>query len=213
MNVNFPLLGERSSESLDLSAFDDEEHEEKPTRQRGDPRQRSRACYSPFYRALALIFPWTATIALSVYIILTRTWGSNRFQQTMLFPSQMTYSPAQSEIEYVVRAFDHNLVNSPIEFQDPDTVDAAWAGLYDGELHRTMHIYESHFNTDDVGAVGGASALELEEAKRTPNETIEVIHDKSHGYMVQLDVFHQLHCLVSHRRVARIALISLTHSC
>jgi hypothetical protein len=135
MNVNLPLLGERSSESLDLPAFDEEKHEEKQEWQRGDHSRRRRTCYTRCFQSLAVIFPWTAAVALSVYIVLTKTWGSNRFQQTKLFPSQMTYSPAQSEIEYVVRTFDHNLVNSPVKFQDPDTVDAAWADLYDGEFY------------------------------------------------------------------------------
>ncbi|KAK4493601.1 hypothetical protein PRZ48_015268 [Zasmidium cellare] len=86
----------------------------------------------------------------------------------------MTYSPVQSEIEYVVKTFDHNLVNSPVEFQDPETVDQAWASLYD---------------------VSGATALSAEEARRIPNVTIGSGQGDSKEYLVQLGVFHQLHCL------------------
>ncbi|KAF2169469.1 hypothetical protein M409DRAFT_20685 [Zasmidium cellare ATCC 36951] len=85
----------------------------------------------------------------------------------------MTYSPVQSEIEYFVKTFDHNLVNSPVEFQDPDTVDHAWASLYDA----------------------GATALSIDEAHRIPNATISSDHGGSKEYLVQLGVFHQLHCL------------------
>ena len=46
--------------------------------------------------------------------------------------------------------------------------------------------------------VGGATALSQSEARTIPNETMVTIHDDSKEYIVQLDVFHQLHCLVRH---------------
>ena len=133
MNDNLPLLSVRSSESLDLPTIENDKYgDEREWEDENRPRTR-RLCCAILSRVLMHVLPWTITIALSVYILSTKTWGSNRFQQTMLFPSQMTYSPVESEIEYIVQTFDHNLVNSPVEFQDPETVDAAWADLYDGE--------------------------------------------------------------------------------
>jgi hypothetical protein len=64
----------------------------------------------------------------------------------------------------------------------------------------------------EVHAVGGASALELYEARSAPNETIEVLQNQSQGYMVQLDVFHQLHCLVGGRNT-EVDTPKVVHSC
>ena len=47
-----------------------------------------------------------------------------------------------------------------------------------------------------VVEAGGATALFSTEAKAIPNETIVTRHDDSKEYIIQLDVFHQLHCLV-----------------
>lgn len=49
-------------------------------------------------------------------------------------------------------------------------------------------------NTDDIQV--GISKITLEEARPLKNRTVP-IDDEGH-YIVTLDVFHQLHCLVRH---------------
>jgi hypothetical protein len=82
-------------------------------------------------RILNYILPWTIVTILLIDVVRIRMKGMGAPHK--LYPSQLTYSPATPEIEYVVKTFDHNLVNSPIEFQHPDTVDQAWKDLYDSE--------------------------------------------------------------------------------
>ena len=132
MEKSDPLLSSKSSENLLVENEDLERGYEESSSRLGGQRA-SRKWWSAL-RLLGHILPWSIIALLSIDAIKARTWSSNRFQQTKRFPSQMTYSPAQSEIEYVVKTFDHNLVNSPIDFQDPETVDGAWANLYDGEM-------------------------------------------------------------------------------
>ena len=129
MDDVLPLLRAQSPES-ELSSR--QEDLEKLYWKHADQPRAHRAWWATTFRVANSVVPWAITIVLSLYVLRTKTWGNNRFQQSKLFPSQMTNSPAQAEIEYVVRSFEHNLVNSPIEFQDPDTVDDAWASLYDG---------------------------------------------------------------------------------
>ena len=137
----FPLLDANSPNSEVSSTGEDIEEGGRPEWKPFDRARAHRARWTILFRIANYILPWTFTMVLSLYVIMNRTWRNTRFQQIKLFPSQMTYSPAQSEIEYVVQSFDHNLVNSPLDFQDPATVDDAWASLYAGVFSFTLRGY------------------------------------------------------------------------
>ena len=75
------------------------------------------------HRKGAIAVCWMISVFLSGYL------GSNWPQSRNAY--QQTYSPVQSEIEYVLKTFEQDIVFAPIEFQNPDTVDEAWLSLYD----------------------------------------------------------------------------------
>ncbi|KAK4494436.1 hypothetical protein PRZ48_014734 [Zasmidium cellare] len=141
-----------------------------------DHHQRPRPNLPGWRRLLTgfvIALPWCLTTILALQVWKDHSWGSNRFEQTKLLPSQQTYSPAQDEIKYVVRTFEQNLKDAPIEFLDPETVDDAWMDLYNF----------------------GLNAISREEASRLPNRTSNIIKGHPDQYLIELDVFHQLHCL------------------
>lgn len=82
------------------------------------------------------IISWTLVLVLVLLQIRANTWGSDRFRQHKLFPSQLTYSPAQDEVEYVVKTFEQGIEGVPFgmspEFEGPpsDRLDQAWSDLY-----------------------------------------------------------------------------------
>jgi hypothetical protein len=85
------------------------------------------------------ILAWTLVCTLLYCNIVPRTWGWNRFQQHKLLPAQLTYSPAQTAIEYEVDVFRQG-IEGEVNGVDPafsgppsDELDAAWSGLYNCE--------------------------------------------------------------------------------
>jgi hypothetical protein len=82
-------------------------------------------------------------------------------------------------------------------------VDAAWEDLYNGmiPLHTsTSTVFYELTQVPDIGL----SQIDKLSARRLPNKTALIPGDEEH-YIVGLDVFHQLHCLVSipSRHIAR----------
>jgi hypothetical protein len=77
------------------------------------------------------VLAWTLVGTLLYCNIVPRTWGWNRFQQHKLLPAQLTYSPAQTSIEYEVKVFRQGFENDPY---DPDGVDPVFAGPPSDEL-------------------------------------------------------------------------------
>ena len=75
---------------------------------------------------------WLSTVVVSAGI--WSHYGLHQRTLTTVGASQMTYSPAQSEIEYFVLTFQQNISEVHRDFRDPDTVDEAWLGLYAREL-------------------------------------------------------------------------------
>lgn len=80
------------------------------------------------------VISWTLVVLLSVVVIYDRTTGPDRFRQHKLFPSQLTYSPAQDAIEYEVKVFHKGQEDMPSQFQGPSSpeLDQAWEDLYQG---------------------------------------------------------------------------------
>ena len=106
-------------------------------------------------------------------------------------------APAQDSIESVIVVFKSNFDDDTTIYQGPptDAVDTAWEGLYNGRLpfHAPAPtVYYELTQTLDIGL----SQIDKESARRLPNKTAPIPGDEEH-YIVGLDVFHQLHCLVS----------------
>ncbi|PTB48341.1 hypothetical protein M431DRAFT_100297 [Trichoderma harzianum CBS 226.95] len=121
------------------------------------------------------IFPWILSFILATIIIYDRTNGWDRFRQHKLYASHQAYSPAQNEIEYKLTKFHTNIVDAPDEFQGgpSEILNKAWDGLFNF----------------------GISTIPKGQAKLLPNYTSPVPGHEDE-YIVELDVFHQLHCLV-----------------
>ncbi|KIH91993.1 hypothetical protein SPBR_09083 [Sporothrix brasiliensis 5110] len=78
-------------------------------------------------------------------------------------------------VEYEVRKFRLGLDGDETEYQGKPSpeLDRRWNGLYEM----------------------GINLITKDMAARLPNKTILFPHDKQRRYLVELDVFHQLHCL------------------
>ncbi|KAI1202983.1 hypothetical protein F5X97DRAFT_342899 [Nemania serpens] len=92
-------------------------------------------------------------------------------------PTLAVYSPANSIIEYETVVMTDNVWNiSPYQGHPDDAKDALWDELY-GDAASTL--------------------LDETEARQLPNQTAEVAPGK---YIVELEVFHLLHCVNSIRK-------------
>ncbi|KAF3070145.1 hypothetical protein CFAM422_006618 [Trichoderma lentiforme] len=129
---------------------------------------------SSYLIAASKIFPWILSFILATIIIYDSTNGWDRFRQHKLYASQQAYSPAQNEIEYKLTKFHTNIVDAPDEFQGgpSETLNKAWDDLFNF----------------------GISTIPKAQAKLLPNYTSPVPGHEDE-YIVELDVFHQLHCL------------------
>ncbi|KAL7952496.1 hypothetical protein V8C34DRAFT_299191 [Trichoderma compactum] len=129
---------------------------------------------SAYFITATKIFPWILSFILATIIIYDRTSGWDRFRQHKLYASQQTYSPAQNEISYKLTKFHTNIVDAPNEFQGgpSETLNRAWDDLFNF----------------------GISTIPKAQAKLLPNYTSPVPGHEDE-YIVELDVFHQLHCL------------------
>ncbi|CEJ92866.1 hypothetical protein VHEMI08494 [[Torrubiella] hemipterigena] len=130
--------------------------------------------WNQFSVITSIAIPWLLfAIVLSSNAYYT-LYGTDRFHQHKLYPSQLTYSPAQDEIEYEVKMYHTGIEYAPVEFQGPpsESLDRAW---------------DSIFNF-------GISTISEEQAKRMTNYTSPVPNHEDE-YIIELDVFHQLHCL------------------
>jgi hypothetical protein len=75
-------------------------------------------------------------------------------------------------------------------------VDKAWRDLYEDCKGQVASCRLSPHLTPDL-----ASRISREEAEKLPNVTVPV---KTGGYMAGVDVFHQLHCLVSSLSIVQL---------
>ncbi|UKZ82917.1 hypothetical protein TrVFT333_010717 [Trichoderma virens FT-333] len=135
-----------------------------------------RNCLSRYLIIASKIFPWILSAILVSIIIYDRSNGWDRFRQHKFYASQQTYSPAQDEISYKLTKFHTNIVDAPSEFQGgpSEALNQAWDGLFNF----------------------GISTIPKSQAKLLPNYTSPVPGHEDE-YIVELDVFHQLHCLRS----------------
>ncbi|KAJ7694903.1 hypothetical protein B0H17DRAFT_931433, partial [Mycena rosella] len=84
-------------------------------------------------------------------------------------------APALEAVEHEVQVYHVGFSSdlSPFQIPPSPTLDQMWSDLYNG----------------------GISRITKEEAARLPNKTHTIPGDDEH-YIVELDVFHNLHCLV-----------------
>lgn len=90
--------------------------------------------------AINIIIPWLLVVACAGILLHYSHPGKDRFRQHKLYPSQLTYSPAQEAIEYKVEVFHQNVESAPSQFQGPPSaeLDQAWEDLYQCEF--SQHI-------------------------------------------------------------------------
>ncbi|KAF9453956.1 hypothetical protein P691DRAFT_770961 [Macrolepiota fuliginosa MF-IS2] len=123
--------------------------------------------------------PRLAVLALSqtaVILVLLAVLGYQYCKIAKLKVGQhhTLYSPAQDIIEYEVKVFNEGFgEHTSIYQQGPSPeVDEAWEDMYQY----------------------GASWITESEARQLTNHSVHVPGDEEH-YVIQMDVFHQLHCL------------------
>ena len=95
----------------------------------------------------------------------------------------MTWAaPAQDAVELKLTKFDSAVLDGKTSYQGPPTPerDELWRGLY---RHMDSHI-------------------SAEEAKLLPNKTAPEYEYEGSGYLIVLNLFHDLHCLDSIRQYA-----------
>lgn len=70
-------------------------------------------------------------------------------------------------------------------------VDKAWTDLYNSKHVALLHNAAAHRDNLAIGV----SRISKDQARLLPNKTSAIPGDED-GYIVGLEVFHQLHCLV-----------------
>lgn len=70
-------------------------------------------------------------------------------------------------------------------------LDEAWLSLYPSMLYFVLN-----FRPPLIRLAGLWQLIDQEQAAKLVNPTILFPHDPDRRYVVELDVFHQLHCLV-----------------
>ncbi|KAK4157569.1 hypothetical protein C8A00DRAFT_29572 [Chaetomidium leptoderma] len=123
-------------------------------------------------RDLMRIFSRKPVLFLSLLLNIVALWrmGSPRTRLDRV----LTYSPALPSIENerVVFSSAFGIERSPFQGPPDEENDKLWASLYDF----------------------GITRISADEARPMDNKTLPVPDDEG-GYVVQLAVFHQLHCL------------------
>jgi len=140
----------------------------------------------------AHLLPYSGVLNITLLLALLATWILQRHDSDKAYIPNEIYSPAQSAVEYQTVVFSGGLRGDKSKFQGSSSdVDAQWDELYNQVL---------------------ISQITAESAAKLPNATTPFTNDTSH-YIVELDVFHQLHCLnmlrkLSYPDIYKIDLIS-----
>ncbi|KAF4449381.1 tat pathway signal sequence [Fusarium austroafricanum] len=117
-------------------------------------------------------------IVLLVALLVTLVLRERDYNKAHI-PNEI-YSPAQSAVEYETVIFSGGLREEPSKFRGSSKdVDDQWDKLYNEVL---------------------ISQITADTAARLPNATTPFTNDTSH-YIIELDVFHQLHCLNMMRKL------------
>ncbi|EFX04069.1 hypothetical protein CMQ_997 [Grosmannia clavigera kw1407] len=136
-----------------------------------------RIIYSPWLPWFLLVLAGAALLHQTIC-----PWTAEQ-AETHPGPPHLLYSPAQDAVEYEVHKFHLGLDTDLTEYQGEPSpeLDRRWSELYNV----------------------GINLIPLESARQLPNRTILFPHDEQRRYLVELDVFHQLHCLNMIRKALR----------
>ncbi|KAF4966746.1 hypothetical protein FSARC_5611 [Fusarium sarcochroum] len=122
----------------------------------------------------ARLLPYSGVMNIVLLLVLLGTWTFQEHRSNKAYIPNEIYSPAQSAVEYETVIFSGGLREEKSKFRGSSSdVDGQWDELYNQVL---------------ISQIGAESAAKL------PNATTPFTNDTSH-YIVELDVFHQLHCL------------------
>ncbi|KAF2432520.1 hypothetical protein EJ08DRAFT_630275 [Tothia fuscella] len=122
---------------------------------------------------LLIVLPWLALIVLSGWV---GDQYRNRHRASSIFPN-LLYSPANDAIRYEKRLFHAGEGDDITQYQ----------GYPSPELDRRwLDLYRCTFITQ---------IIPREMAQKLENKTTIYPYDPQRRYTIQLDVFHQLHCL------------------
>jgi len=121
---------------------------------------------------------------LSLALNAALLWGllSLRSQRASTIPwrgDKPVYTPAENVIRHANQAFSPVTYTSKYHGPPTDAVDDAWTDLY----------------KDALSAIPGSEMMQMVNA----SDKIAGLDDR---YLIQLDIFHQLHCLNTLRKIA-----------
>lgn len=103
-------------------------------------------------------------------------------------------APVQAFVEYELVQFEGSAhPKSPWDGPPSPDVDVAWHGLYKSKLYPMIGLVPPLSLSNTPDAIVG---IPKEQAALFSNHTEAFTGDESH-YVTELDVHHQLHCLVS----------------
>lgn len=110
-------------------------------------------------------------------------------------------APAQDAVEYETRVFHEGFGKDTSIYQQPPSpeVDEAWDELYNCESDGLT--FKVQANDHEIVPV---TRIPKSIASNLVNKTYRIPGDEEH-YVIQLDVFHQLHCLV--RKLSHLFLL------
>lgn len=110
--------------------------------------------------------------------------------------SKQTIAPASAVIRYerIVFSSGFGIERSPFQGPPTDANDKLWANLYDCKFAHRREFYLSLYYANFSSV--GITRLSVDEARPMENKTLPIPGPEG-GYVVQLAVFHQLHCLVN----------------
>ena len=102
-------------------------------------------------------------------------------------------APAQDALDYEPKRFVEDIWADNVYKDEPSpAVDKAWADLYNGtQTYRP----DLRLDTECIFVDFGLSQIPKWQADKMPNRTLPIPADPQY-YVMQLTVFHQMHCLV-----------------
>ncbi|KAL6854525.1 hypothetical protein J3F83DRAFT_764464 [Trichoderma novae-zelandiae] len=132
------------------------------------------------YASRAKLLPYSIALNGVLFVALFSTWAISHQQFAQLRILNSVYSPAESAVKYKTVVFTGGLHGD--------------RSVYQGYSDEVNERWDSLFNAI------GISQIPASMAARLPNATTPTAHDPN-LYMVELDVFHQLHCLNFMRKI------------
>ncbi|KAF8978017.1 hypothetical protein BDQ17DRAFT_1440339 [Cyathus striatus] len=128
-------------------------------------------------------FPGPRRIQTRLRFLLAALWFIILMQSLVILilapkpKNQLQPTPAEDAVEYEVKSFSFGIGDDLSPFQKPPSpeLDLMWRQLYGF----------------------GISRIPRDQAAKLPNKTVAIPGDPDGYYIAELEVFHQLHCLVT----------------